>query len=734
MAIGPAPLWAQAAEIDEPTSTEAAPAAEPAGADGAKAKSQRAAYMIDVPLPLMGTRDELVQRQINQIAAKTRGDQQRPVVILRFAAQTSDEAPQKPAAGMSRGSQFERALALARFLTSPSAAKVRLIAYLPEPVEGHAVLPVLACEEIVASEDAELGRAAIDEAVVDETVRGAYKDIVRRRGTLSEAAVEAMLDPNVEVFKLELGDGNSRVVTGAEEKELSKNRDVVIIHKDIVWSGGGLASYNSRTMRDMGWVAHVVKDEDALTAALNITGRLQSVRLQPEQWKAARVEIAQKLDADRVNQIIRSIGERKKKEDINLLILQLDSVDAPFSEALRLALFIAELENDGISTAAFIEEPCATPAVLPALACDQVFILQSASLGSADRKPGAVLRLSAGSQQSLVELENLTGRSASFMTAVFDPECIVKLYVDQDSGKRLPLADWQLKLMEDPDKWLAREPLTDGGEIDTQVALDYGLVDAQVADHAAALHELGLMEDPPVVEGPWLDNVIQQILAREWLPRLLVVLGFMALMIEMGSPGLGVGGFVAALCFLGFFWIEGLNGNVAWLEVLLFVGGLVSLAIELFVLPGFGLFGIGGILMVFTSIVLASQTFVFPSNSEQLTIIANNLFWVAISALVVLIGLVMMGKRLENTPVLRWVTIEPAGIDDVAELEQREAIVHWEHLLGQDGLTTTRCNPAGKAQFGRQVVNVLGTHLIDEGVPVRVVEVRGNSVFVEPLE
>ena len=62
----------------------------------------------------------------------------------------------------------------------------------------------------------------------------------------------------------------------------------------------------------------------------------------------------------------------------------------------------------------------------------------------------------------------------------------------------------------------------------------------------------------------------------------------------------------------------------------------------------------------------------------------------------------------------------------------REAIVHREHLLGQDGVTTTRLNPSGKAQFGRDVVAVVGTgSLIDEGTPVRVVEVRGNLILVE---
>lgn len=694
--------------------------------------NNRSAFLVEVPLPLVGNRDELVQRQVQQIAVKMRSEPMRPVVVLRFKAKPAADESIEKESGKSRGSQFERCLALARFLTSASASKVRLVAYVTESVEGHAVLPVLACESIIAAPDSELGRAAVDEASVDETVRGAYKDIVRRHGTLSEAAVTAMLDPNVEIMKVDLNSGESRIVTNSDLKLLQAEGSV--LRQETLWSGGGLASFSAARMRQLGWVDHLIPNDDGISSALGVSGRLQNVRVLPEKWVAARVQISQKLDASRVNEIIRSIGERRSKDKLNLLLVEVNDVEAEFDEALRLALYLSKLSSEGISTAAIFNESCGSSAVLPGLACEQVLVIQSATLGSTTRKGGAARRLGAGSQEALLELERASGRSASLMTAAFDPECVVSLYAQQDSGKQLPMAEWQLSQLPDRAQWIQRETICDGGLIDTATALKYGLIDIEVADQPSALHELGLSENPPVVEGSWVNRMANQVLARSWLPRLLVVVGFMALMIEMGTPGLGVGGFVAALCFLGFFWIEGLQGNVEWLEILLFLAGMVALAVELFVLPGFGLFGIGGIIMVLASIVLASQTFVFPSNSEQLNIIANNMFWVAVCAAICMAGVITLGKRFENTPVLRWVTIEAAGTDDLAELEEREAIVHWEHLLGQDGLTTTRLNPAGKAQFGKQIVNVLGTNLISEGVPVRVVEVRGNSVFVEPLE
>lgn len=697
-----------------------------------EAAEHRDAYIIEVPLPLVGARDEAVQQQINQVANKSRGGE-RPVVVLHFKA-VDDQADNSDSANRStRGTMFERGLFLARYLTSPAAAKVRLVAYLTEPVEGHAVLPVIACEDIYASSSGELGQASVDEKRVDEVIRSAYREVVKARQPLMDAAVAAMLDPNVEVFEVELTDSTKVVVTGQQAKSL-RDEGKVLSQSKPIWSGGGLASFGIDKLRSQGWVAGVAENIDELAVKLDVPGRLKPVRILPDKWTPARLEVSKPLTAQHVNHLIRAVNERRKKTEFNLLVVDMQNVDADIAEAMRLGQFLGELKQDKITTVAILNETMTTPALCASMWCDQVIGLKGNALGSEDRKPGYVRTLTDGTLTSLLQLEDNTGRSASLMLSALDIDSITKLYIQQGTGKQLPMAEWQWKRQDQPNDWVPQETLVSDGVVEPNVALKYGLIDSLVDDQGAALRELGLESEPPTVEGPWLETTVQRMLAFEWLPRLLITIGFMALMFELGSPGIGLGGFVAAFAFLGFFWIEGLNGNVEWLEVLLFLAGMTALAIEIFILPGFGLFGIGGLLMVITSLVLASQTFIFPSNSEQLTVIANNLFWVAISALLVVIGGVTMGRRLENTPLIRWVSIEPTGTDDAADLEMREALVHWEHLLGQDGLTTTRLNPGGKAQFGRMIVNVLGTQMIDEGVAVRVVEVRGNSVFVEPLE
>ncbi len=61
---------------------------------------------------------------------------------------------------------------------------------------------------------------------------------------------------------------------------------------------------------------------------------------------------------------------------------------------------------------------------------------------------------------------------------------------------------------------------------------------------------------------------------------------------------MGLAGFLSLLCMALFFWMKFLDGTVEWLEITLCVGGILALALEIFVLPGFGVFGFGGFIML----------------------------------------------------------------------------------------------------------------------------------------
>lgn len=689
----------------------------------------RPGYLVDVDLPLVGDRDERVRQQVVQIANSQSGGG-RPIVVLRFQASPLAELAGEPDNGgmRTRGSQFERCLSLARFLTSSDAARVRLVAYVPETVEGHAVLPVLACEEIIASPTAELGRSAIDEPT-DETIEAAYRDVVRRRATLPEAVAMAMLDATREVYAIELTDGASTVV-GREEAVRLRNQGRVL-REETLWQGGALAIFTGQQMRSRRWIPRTVSDETQLTSVLGLVGSLRTTRQLPREWKPVSITLSSSLNQTRVNQIVRGLNEQVDEDGVNLVVLQVDQTECDFQQASRLANFIADLDADKVYTLSLVREPLRGPICLIPVACREAVLLPLADLG-ADSQHSVALMRDDSAQRFLGDFSERTNRPLSLLSVLVDVDAKVQEFIHQKNGRRSIFADWQVAAQADADQWLAKRTLAGRDPIKPEVALQYRLVDSIDDTAAIALSRLGLQEIPEELATPWLDSSIQMLLSQGWLPRLLLTIGFFALMAELGNPGIGAGGFLSALCFLGFFWIEGLNGNVEWLEILLFVAGLVALAVEVFVLPGFGLFGIGGLLMVFVSVVLASQTFIWPTTSTQLSEVASNLFWTACLALAGMIGLLFMHKQLERLPMLKWVTLQPE--EDPEDLHFRESMAHRDHLLGQEGLTTTRLNPSGKAQFGNHIVPVVGSgKLIGEGVPVRVVEVRGNLVLVEEL-
>ena len=89
-------------------------------------------------------------------------------------------------------------------------------------------------------------------------------------------------------------------------------------------------------------------------------------------------------------------------------------------------------------------------------------------------------------------------------------------------------------------------------------------------------------------------------------------------------------------------------------------------------------------------------------------------------------------------PVFRRIMLQPPTADESLSPEQRdqkESLVDRRHMVGKTGLTMTPLVPAGKAQIGSELVDVISDgRLIERGLSIRVVEVIGNRVVVEFVE
>ena len=261
---------------------------------------------------------------------------------------------------------------------------------------------------------------------------------------------------------------------------------------------------------------------------------------------------------------------------------------------------------------------------------------------------------------------------------------------------------------------------------------------SKVEGRAAFWELYNLTGDLELLEPNWVD-VLVGALASPAVGVFLLILGGAALYAELHSPGIGVGAFVAAVCFVLFFWSHYLAGKVEWLQILLFVTGIICLLLEVFVLPGFGVFGLGGGVLIVISLVLACQTFVIPRNAYQAAEFRNSLLAIAAAMVGIVAAASTINRWLPRTPFLGQMVLHPPSGKEAEAIRYSETLAHFEALVGMLGKTTTPLMPGGKARFGKELVDVMtGGEFVDRDCTVEVVDVarqlggspRGGGVGV----
>jgi len=305
------------------------------------------------------------------------------------------------------------------------------------------------------------------------------------------------------------------------------------------------------------------------------------------------------------------------------------------------------------------------------------------------------------------------------------------------TGEERLLTENSASQLKDRETWKDLGPLPTSEGLSDAEAFRLGLARRQVRgfEELAAIYRLPMetevLQPTPAFKGI---EAFARFIARPWIAWWLLLIGMMCISTEMSSPGIGLPGFVGAICFTLFFWSQYLDGNAHWLEILLFLLGVGFVLMELFVVPGFGLFGIGGIVLVLTSIVLASQTFVWPATSEDFEKLPRSLAMVLALGLGFAIPVMILPRYVDRIPILRRLSLNPDNDVAFREVERREAVVDWKHLEGKMGQVVAPLIPGGKIQVGDEVVSaVTDGRSIEVGEKVVVRLVQGNRIVVEPL-
>ncbi len=438
--------------------------------------------------------------------------------------------------------------------------------------------------------------------------------------------------------------------------------------------------------------------------------------------------------------------DQAKDEEVDVILFDINTFGGRVDSALQIATLIGSAE-EAISVAYVTTGPESTgvswsAGALISFSTNRIFMAPGTSMGAA-----APITMGAEGPQAASEkvVSALRAQMAALAEKNGYPTSIARAMVDEDIELKEVYVDGELRVLTAEELVDAqREAEKSGKEVEegkivspvgkllTLTAMEmekYGVSSGTLSTRAQVFEALEL-KDPVVVdltESP-ADKAVG-FLTGSAFTSLLIIIGMVALFIEITSPGFGVPGTIAIICFAVVFASYALLGTVGSIELILFVLGLVLLILEIFIIPGFGVAGITGIALIVFSLVLSMQGFVLPDFEWQKDIFRKNILVVSVSTISSIIIFGILAYSLPQIKLFSRLTLKAAQtVEEGFTVQTKE---EENRLIGKKGITITKLRPVGKAEIEDEVLYVeTEGDFVEAGERIEVIEVSGNRIIV----
>jgi hypothetical protein len=233
----------------------------------------------------------------------------------------------------------------------------------------------------------------------------------------------------------------------------------------------------------------------------------------------------------------------------------------------------------------------------------------------------------------------------------------------------------------------------------------------------------------------WSETMVD-FLTNPWVRGVLIVIFLVALFIEMSHPGVILPGIIAMMALIALLAPPFIIGMAAWWEIAAIFSGLILLGIEAFVIPGFGVAGILGIVLLFGGLV---ATFVpggnvFPDTPQGKSDMLKGLTTMVLALFTAGAAIWGIAKHFGSLPMLNRLVLKNTPPDEDADgmIAAMEPAYGFDLRPGDNGITLTPMRPAGRVQVKDRVVDaVADLGFLDAGMPIRVTSVTGMRIGVE---
>lgn len=418
----------------------------------------------------------------------------------------------------------------------------------------------------------------------------------------------------------------------------------------------------------------------------------------PGEGAVFRVPVTGTIELGLAPFIERSIAEAEAA-GARAVILDIETPGGRVDAAQRIVNAIGEAD---VPVYAFVNRRAFSAGAMIALAADGIYMVPGAVIGAAtpvtgegEKAPEKIVSAMRSEMRALAEARGLDPRVAE---AMVDEDIEIPGVVE--AGKLLTLTT------------------------DEAVRIGYAREAADWEALLAALH----LDDAAVhvAKTNWAESVVR-FLTHPLVAPWLLSLGFLGLIVEIKTPTFGFAG-LAGIASLGlFFGSHMILGLAGWEELILLGAGLVLLGVEIFVVPGFGVFGLAGIVAVLASLYLSlvgSMATGFDFSQAAMVLSAS--IAIVIVGAWTIVRLLPRNERFRRSGIM-------LGDRLTRETGYLSAPVRHD-LVGQQGIALTDLRPAGTGQFGDERLDVVADGgWISRGTPIRIVRSEGYRHVVQAL-
>ena len=419
----------------------------------------------------------------------------------------------------------------------------------------------------------------------------------------------------------------------------------------------------------------------------------------------AKIYVIKKLEFQEINRwyaaYIKKAIKKAEDEGASLIILELDTPGGLLSSALSIKNYI--IESD-ITVVAYINKNALSAGALISLSCASIYMSDGSIIGAA-----TPVYMKGNEIEKASEKEISTMRAAMRSSA-------------ERSKKNVRIAEAMV------DETIILSKKNDGIDLDDKTLLTLSVEEAlkvNIADGKAnsiidIIKLRNLSENSTIInfEEEKYDYILRFLINPAVLSALISI-GIIGAYIELKTPGFGIGGVISIIAFSTFFFAQVFVGESGFLAPAIFFLGIVLLAIEIFVIPGFGITGILGILGIVAGIFMSFGI----NNIAQATSV---IFFSLIADIILIV-------------ILARFILKSKGFKSIVALETDTAGYHssvsYDNLLGREGITDTFFRPSGNIIINDKKYDAITEgEFINKGVKIKVILVEGNKIVIKEVK